>query len=47
VALVKPLALASPDGTLLAAVDDTVVGTPGIKVDRLLHARKTLDTRRL
>ena len=47
VALVKPLALASADGTLLAAVDDTVVGTPGIKVDRLLHARKTLDTRRL
>lgn len=47
VQVVKPLALAAADGTLLAAVDGSVVGMPGVKVDRLLHARKTLDTRRL
>jgi hypothetical protein len=47
VTIVKPLALADADGALVADVDDSVIGMPGVKVDRLLSARRTLDTRRL
>jgi hypothetical protein len=47
VTLVSPSVFVAPDGSYLADPDDALLGNPGIKVDRLLAARRTLDTRRL
>lgn len=47
VTIVKPYILTDPQGGTLADPNNIVVGTPGIKVDRLIKAGKTLNTRRL
>jgi hypothetical protein len=39
--------LTDPNGGTLADPGNVVVGTPAIKVDRLLHAGKTINTRRI
>ena len=47
VTIVKPIALAAADGTLLADSANILLGTPGVKVDRLLKATRAQNTRRL
>ena len=45
--IVKPVALSDQNGVMLADPNNVVLGTPGIKIDRLLSATKSRDTRRL
>lgn len=47
VTIVKPYILTDAAGGTLADPHGLVIGTPGVKIDRLVSAAKAADTRRL
>jgi hypothetical protein len=45
--LVRPQMLSGADGGLVADPDGFYLGTPGVRVNRMISVAKTADTRRL